>query len=187
MEACCRRPGMTKSRENRSPAAARRHAVLIAIVILAACGTNPAEPDGLALGGVYSLALTRCGLAEESATQTAMTMVVPDQNFWTLAQSGERFSAQAVGSLPPFTWSGTLSGTVSSAGAIEITSLQYTDGCSHCPVQTLTASGQATSDSTGITGTLTGDYSSSPAFGGASGPTSSCHGSQMAFRLQRER
>lgn len=148
--------------------------------------SSPPQPLSL-VPGSYVLSLTRCALPEEKGPDIQMSFVGgcgASTNVWALAHTDVALSGTNSMSCPPFNSNGALAGTLSGT-TLDITSLTYQDGTSHTNVQKLTLSGRGTLDPTGFHGTFSGDYSSTPVFGGIAGPTSSCHGSAMPFQFTR--
>ena len=157
-------------------------------LLLAACGGHwnaPTAPYIAPVAGTYSLQLTRCGLTGEPPL-VPMTFACPTSNRWTLTQDGPDLTGTNGGSCPPFVWSGSLTGRISGT-TVEISALNYTDATTHTSVQDLALTGRAVAEGTGdIAGTLDGNYANTPVFGGISGATSACQGTQLPFRLVRQ-
>lgn len=160
------------------------------IAFAACCGCSaspPSAPSTSTVAGSYSLSLTRCGLPREGTPAVPMIFVCSSENRWNLSQSGDEVSGRTEGQCPPFNWSGTLTGrTVAAGNSIVITALAYHDSSSHSQIQTLSLSGSGFMDVTGFSGSLRGDYSSQPVFGGAAGPVTTCHGTELPFRFSRQ-
>jgi hypothetical protein len=156
--------------------------------------SQPSAPSLASVAGIYkSLRVTRCNPSgasavsvEDSFPPLEIFVFGPSViNPWTLSQVGGDVSGSTSGQVPPFHWSGTLTGRVVSADTIEITTLTYQDGSSHGGIHMLSGIGVASVDASGISGVFAGDYENTPTFGGISGTTMSCHGTQMAFRFSR--
>lgn len=161
------------------------------------CGQlQPSAPSLAAVAGIYNFTVTRCSLCGESADLVVdfppfeSSTIVPGRGSgtaWTLAQVGSDMSGTTSGEVPPFGWSGSLTGTVVSATKIEITTLTYRDSSSHGGLHTFSGTGSGVVDSTGISGALAGDFALTPTFGGFVGTTTTCHGAQMPFRFSTTR
>jgi hypothetical protein len=146
----------------------------------------PSLPSLPSVAGTYTLGLTRCSLSAEGPSERPMVFVCSSQNKWMLSQVDGDVTGTAVGLCAPFNWSGALTGKVTVAGTIEITTLTYRDSSSHSAIQTLTLSGSGVVDEAGFTGKFAGAYTSAAVFGSATGPVSSCESSQMPFRFSRQ-
>jgi hypothetical protein len=156
-----------------------------AAVLACSCGGHgPAAPSVVSVAGVYKLAVVRCGLQGESTPEVAMVFPC-GSGTWTLSQTGDDVSGSTEGRCAPFNWTGTLTGKVVS-DRIEVAALAYEDATTHSEIRTLSVGGTVCLDSTGFTGRLSGDYTSTPTFGSARGPVAACHGGQMPFRFSRE-
>ena len=159
------------------------------------CGQSQPSPPSLAsVAGIYnSLTVTRCNssgasapLVEDSFPPLEIFVFGPSViNPWKLSQVGGDVSGSTSGQVPPFSWSGTLTGTVVSATKIEITTLSYRDSSSHGGIHTFSGIGEGSVDSAGISGALAGRYTNTPTFGGFFGDTATCDGVEMAFRFSR--
>jgi hypothetical protein len=149
---------------------------------------SPSTPQSLSLlPGSYVLSLTRCALPTETGPDVQMSFVGgcgASANVWALVHTDVALSASNNTSCPPFVANGALAGALSGT-TVDVSMLTYRDGTSHTNVQTLALSGRGTVDPTGFHGTFSGDYSSTPVFGGFQGPTSSCHGDAMRFQFTR--
>src|SRR5882672_10302749 len=102
--------------------------------------SQPAAPSLASVAGVYNFTLTRCSLSGESANLVdnfppfESSTIVPGTDSgtaWILAQIGSAVSGTTSGDVPPFGWSGSLTGTVVRSTTIEITTLTYRDASSH--------------------------------------------------------
>lgn len=156
------------------------------------CGhSGPSAPSLPNVAGQYHLTVTPCSLPGKDAAQVEdfppllpVFGVSSDPN-WTLSQVGGNATGTASGQNPPLSWSGSLTAAVENAAKIEITTFTYRDSSSHGGIHRLSGIGEGFVDGSGIFGTLAGDYTSTPTFGGFVGETASCHGSQMPFRFSR--
>lgn len=150
----------------------------------------PSEPSAAFVPGTYELTITRCGVSGDLTPQVEASfppfgpssIQIP----WTLSQTGSELSGSTSGSVPPFSWGGTLTGRVTSASRIEISSLSYRDSSSHGGSQRLSGTGVGTVDPASISGIFAGDYTFTPTFGGLfAGPSRTCQGVQMPMRFSR--
>ena len=172
-----------------------RCALNAALCLVAVACDEPHQPTAPSLPsvvGTYDLTITRCALPDATTAPAAalfpprftavpgLTVVVP----WTLTQNGREVTGSTTGSVPPFVWSGTLNGTITSATRIEIGTFNYRDSSSHVGIHNFSGTGTATITD-GLSGALTADYTFTPTFGGFAGPTTACHGDQLPMRFSR--
>jgi hypothetical protein len=136
------------------------------------------------VSGAYNLTVTRCNLPQETAP-VSMTFECGGSNVWTLTRNGSEVTGINNVQCAPFSSSGSLTGQVRADGAIEITTLQFRQSSSHTSVDTLSVKGTAAVDRFGYAGMFSGEFTSTPVFGGFAGPTSSCRGEGMPFQLLR--
>lgn len=115
-----------------------------------------------------------------------MLFACESQNRWELSQTGSDVSGRAVGQCPPYNWTGNMTARVVGSRRIAIAALTYRDSSSHTEIQTLSVSGEGRIDGSGFSGMFAGDFTSTPVFGGVTGPVSACHGTQMAFRFSQD-
>lgn len=162
----------------------------LCLVCLGCSEPAPSAPSLASVAGTFELTVARCGLPGEVAGQVDAFLpphglfVSSVRSPWTLSQSGSEVSGGTSGSVPPFSWGGTLTGRVTNASRIEISGLSYRDSSSHGGIQTLSGAGEAFIEPAGIFGNLTGDYTFTPTFAGVfAGSPSTCHGVQMPMRF----
>ena len=157
---------------------------LAAVALCAGCGgSSPSEPSFPAVAGTYRLTLTRCSPA--TGAMTSMQFLCSQQNKWTVTQAGNEISATNVGQCPPSNWTGGFSARFIGQRRVEITALNYRQSSSHTSIETVVLSGIAGLDATGFSGTLEGEHTSTPVFGGFAGPTVSCR-AQMPVQFIRQ-
>ena len=159
-----------------------------------ACGSSPpTEPSLPTVAGSYNLSLTHCWLSESQVLEDNFPPLEifdfgasSGTPWWTLSQVGGDVSGTTSGSFPPFNWSGSLTARVVSPTKIEIMTLNYRDSSSHGGIHTFSAAGNGVVGVAGdIGGTLAGDYTDTPTFGGFTESPNACHWTQMPFRLIR--
>ena len=106
---------------------------------------------------------------------------------WTLTQQEDvltgTFRSTNVG--PPVS-GGTVTAKVTQAGKVEMIDLRYSWSSSHVGVLIFTASGEGTADKSQIAGTVSGEQTYTPTFGGVGHATTyRCNGAMMPFRFSR--
>lgn len=142
---------------------------------------SPAWPQ---LSGTYTLTLTPCELPAGDASPLNGP-IGPYQSAWTFSQQDDVLTGRYSASSPPGVSSGTFSGSVDMSGRVTVTSLQFSWSSSHVSLIQFSAAGDGTGTKTQISGTVSGELSHTPVFGGIAGTRSVCSGTRMPFTFTR--
>jgi hypothetical protein len=150
--------------------------------------SHPVAPSALAswpeLTGTYTLTLTPCQLQRADEILSS-TPIGPYQSTWTFTQEQDVVTGRFSKSSPPAVSYGVLTGRVDRSGEMLVTNLQFSWSSSHVGLIQFSASGDGDADKTHVSGTVSGEESYIPTFGGSAGPRSACSGTQMPFTFTR--
>jgi hypothetical protein len=148
---------------------------------------SPVAPSALTswpqLSGSYTLTLTPCEVP--MANSIASTPTSPYQSIWTFTQEDDVVTGRYRNDSPPAVSSGSLTARVDKSGDIVVTNLQFSWSSSHVGGLRFSGSGDGQADKIHISGTLSGEQSFTPSFGGIAIPGTACSGTNMPFTFNR--
>ena len=164
-------------------------AVALLSVLCVSCSDEssslaPSPVPSSQLNGSYRLRLMPCELS--MGNDVASNPIGPYQSIWTFTQQEDVVTGRYSNSTPPSGSSGTFTARVSPSGAVTVANLQFSWSSSHVGVLQFSASGDGVADKTQIVGTISGEQSFTPTFGGIPGPRYACNGTRMPFTFTRQ-
>lgn len=156
--------------------------VLVMLCLATGGCQSPSGPSAAPIPdvtGSYQLTVTPCSVDSSSSSPSSFGLS------WNLSQQGNAVTGNLSTSNPPGYTSGSLHGSISRAGTLEISSLDFRSSSTHTGLTTLIGSGRGILDGDDLSGTVSGDWAFVPAFGGLGGDRVACHGASMPFRFSR--